>query len=150
MHKKSFKNVIEIGVLGGGSIKLWHDFFENATIYGVDINLNNIRYNFASNNRVTLIQGDINNDDILNSLPPSVDIIIDDGSHLLEDQINTYKKLFPLLRPGGIYIIEDIQNINKDRDLFLDLHPNAKIHDFRHIKNRYDDVIVEIVKTAEY
>ena len=31
------KNVLEIGVNEGGSIKLWHDYFTNATIYGLDI-----------------------------------------------------------------------------------------------------------------
>ena len=35
--KKTAKNVLEIGVQNRGSVKLWHDFFTNATVYGVDI-----------------------------------------------------------------------------------------------------------------
>ena len=35
--KESAKNVLEIGIWNGGSIKLWHDFFPNATVYGLDI-----------------------------------------------------------------------------------------------------------------
>ena len=36
--KETAKNVLEIGINKGGSIKLWNDFFTNATIYGLDIN----------------------------------------------------------------------------------------------------------------
>ena len=35
--KESAKNILEIGIQGGGSIKLWHDYFPNAVIYGADI-----------------------------------------------------------------------------------------------------------------
>ena len=31
------KNILEIGIQSGGSIQLWHDYFKNATIYGLDI-----------------------------------------------------------------------------------------------------------------
>jgi hypothetical protein len=35
--KETARNVLEVGIFNGGSIKLWHDFFPNATIYGLDI-----------------------------------------------------------------------------------------------------------------
>ena len=38
-----------------------------------------------------------------------LDIIIDDGSHLNEHIIETFKILFPKLKDGGIYVVEDIQ-----------------------------------------
>ena len=34
--RETAKNVLEIGVRDGGSMKLWHDYFPNATIYGID------------------------------------------------------------------------------------------------------------------
>jgi hypothetical protein len=34
--KNTAKNILEIGIQSGGSIKLWHDYFPNATIYGLD------------------------------------------------------------------------------------------------------------------
>ena len=38
IHKKeTAKNVLEIGINRGGSIKLWNDFFTNADVYGLDI-----------------------------------------------------------------------------------------------------------------
>ena len=35
--KETAKNVLEVGIQNGGSIKLWSDFFKNATVYGLDI-----------------------------------------------------------------------------------------------------------------
>lgn len=37
------------------------------------------------------------------------EIIIDDGSHINEHVIETFKFLFPLLKVGGIYVVEDTQ-----------------------------------------
>ena len=37
-----------------------------------------------------------------------VDIIIDDGSHIVYDQVISFKSLFNKLNPGGIYVIEDL------------------------------------------
>src|SRR5882757_9979464 len=37
------------------------------------------------------------------------DIIIDDGSHVNEHMIDTFKILFPLLKDGGVYVVEDTQ-----------------------------------------
>ena len=34
--KETAKNILEVGIYRGGSIKLWHDFFDNAMIYGLD------------------------------------------------------------------------------------------------------------------
>ncbi len=70
------------------------------------------------------------------------DIIIDDGSHILQDQIKTFHLLKKLMKKNGIYVIEDVNNIDTVKDEFLKLHTNCKIIDLRHIKNRYDDVLV--------
>ena len=43
---------------------------------------------------------------------------------------------------GGTYIIEDVTDINSTKQNFIDLHPNSKIIDNRHIKNRFDDVLI--------
>lgn len=47
---------------------------------------------------------------------------------------------------GGIYVIEDVRNIDDTKEIFLNLSKNVTIFDFRHLKNRSDDVIVEIIK----
>jgi hypothetical protein len=46
------------------------------------------------------------------------------------------------MKPNGIYIIEDVNNIDITKDRLSELHDNIKIIDNRHIKNRVDDVLV--------
>ena len=70
------------------------------------------------------------------------DVIIDDGSHIINDQINSFNILKHRMNPNGIYIIEDVNNIDLSRDRLTELHGNIKIIDNRHIKNRVDDVLV--------
>jgi len=144
---KNIKNIVEIGVNKGYSINLWSKYFGNNTnVYGVDINLKKIDPSIIFDDNVNLIEKNAVSEDIENVVPDDIDIIIDDGSHKLEHQIETFRLLFPKLKKGGIYIIEDIQNIDTMKDSFLNLPGIVNIHDLRDVKNRYDDVIVEITK----
>jgi hypothetical protein len=54
--------------------------------------------------------------------------------------------LFDKLNKGGFYIIEDVRQIDSTINTFKKLNNNATIYDFRSMKNRADDVIVEIIK----
>eukprot|EP01062_Namystynia_karyoxenos_P066817 TRINITY_DN60737_c0_g1_i1.p1 TRINITY_DN60737_c0_g1~~TRINITY_DN60737_c0_g1_i1.p1 ORF type:complete len:503 (+),score=113.48 TRINITY_DN60737_c0_g1_i1:93-1511(+) len=47
--------------------------------------------------------------EIVASIGGSLDIIIDDGGHQMKHQLNSFEVLFPLVRPGGIYVIEDLE-----------------------------------------
>tara|TARA_R100001510_G_C7550258_1_gene134360 strand:- start:49 stop:663 length:615 start_codon:yes stop_codon:yes gene_type:complete len=110
-------NVLEIGVWNGESMKLWHDYFVNAkNIVGIDIF---VRSSFKEvsgwlkDYDVKLHKFNSHEDtDKFNKFADTYkegfDIIIDDGSHWYENQINTYKKFKNLMKPGGVYIIEDI------------------------------------------
>ena len=40
----------------------------------------------------------------------SFDIIIDDASHITEDQLKVFQYLFQRVRKGGLYVIEDVTN----------------------------------------
>jgi len=143
--KEKTKTVVEIGVFTGSSLRLWHDYFSNATIYGVD---KRPRWKNIGNyiNRCKIITGNSNDISTYTEIPNDIDIIIDDGSHRLIDQLKSFEILFPKLKKGGLYIIEDIVSIDLVKQKFLDLHSSAKIHDFRIITNRHDDVLVEIIK----
>jgi uncharacterized protein YutD len=46
------------------------------------------------------------------------------------------------MKPNGLYVIEDIDNIDQMKSTFETLHNNIEIIDNRHIKGRYDDVLV--------
>ena len=101
-------NVLEIGVLDGSSLNMWYDYFPNSYIYGVDINDKSL----YENDRISCGILDQSNESHLihfnENFNIEFDIIIDDGSHHMLDQQLTFGYLFPLLKSGGLYIIEDL------------------------------------------
>ena len=68
----------------------------------------------------------------------TVDLVIDDASHTLEHQQATYDALWPIIRPGGVMVIEDLQ------DYAARLHFAGKgfaVEDWSTTTQRYDDAI---------
>jgi hypothetical protein len=143
--------VMEIGICGGGSIKLWHDYFPNAIIYGIDILRYDEKINFLNNNNriKLLLETDAYNMDI-NNIKFLFDIIIEDGDHVLSSQIKTINKFLPLLKEDGILIIEDIQKIEHIKELYDNTPEEYKKYirhyDLRGNKYRYDDILFVINK----
>jgi SAM-dependent methyltransferase len=135
-------NILEIGVSTGLSLEMWCQYFPNSNIIGVE--LDNINYR-PSNDRIKLIIGDGTDSKTFQNID-DLDIIIDDGSHVFTDQIFSYAILYDRLKKGGIYIIEDVKNIDEVGTFFNRLNINTKIFDFRKLKKRNDDVIIEIIK----
>ena len=138
-YRSSAKTVLEIGINQGHSLMMWNEYFINAEIIGVDIKIPEV------NTGCRMICGDATDSTTFNDLG-NFDVIIDDGSHKLEHQLLSFNILFPKLNSGGIYIIEDVVDINKTKENFLNLHTDVEIFDFRSFKNRDDDVIVQIIK----
>ena len=135
-------NILEIGVSTGLSLEMWCEYFPNSNIIGVE--LDNINYK-PSNNRIKLIIGDGTDSKTYKDIG-DLDIIIDDGSHVFTDQIFSYAILYDKLKKGGIYIIEDVKNIDEVGPFFNRLNVSTKIFDFRKLKGRHDDVVIEIIK----
>ena len=107
-------SLLEIGVQNGGSLETWKTFFENASVLiGCDIDklCGNLRYD---DSRVHVVVGDVNQsntfDKIIN-ISDSFDIVIDDGSHQTNDIISSFLIYFPLVKPGGVYVIEDTHTL---------------------------------------
>ena len=98
--------ILEIGVGTGASLKMWLEYFPNAEIHGIDISLDNLETSLIKNERVHLCLGNQNDKDFLDNLGVDFDIVIDDGSHRVEDQIFTFKHLWPNTKL--VYIVEDI------------------------------------------
>ena len=100
-------NIFEIGVETGESLRMFSDYFNKSNIIGLDIE--NKEYNI---DRVEIFCGDQSDKNILNKIVEkykTFDVIIDDGSHKNEDVKNSFNYLFPYLKYGGLYIIEDLQ-----------------------------------------
>jgi SAM-dependent methyltransferase len=147
--RKSVKLVLEIGIgtfslmspltnqkyLPGASLRMWRDYFSEATIVGCDIE----RSVLFSEDRIKTFYVDQSNSESLNALISHVtpiekfaDIIIDDGSHIEHHMTLSFNVLWKLLKPGGIYIIEDI------------IVPRIDIHRIINLKDTVSDA--EVIK----
>jgi hypothetical protein len=154
--KKTAKNVLEVGISRGGSIKLWHDFFTNANIYGLDI-INSYEVWDAIKNKDRIIlhtYTDAYNIEIFTSnfLNKNIkfDFMLDDGPHTLESMIQFIKLYSQIMTPDGILIIEDVQSWDWISILKNEVPENLKkfikVYDLRHVKGRYDDIVFTIDK----
>ena len=155
--KDTAKNVLEVGINFGGSIKLWADFFTNATIYGIDIrDQTHISESIKNRPNVVLyILADAYDADFffINFLNKNIkcDVVLDDGPHTLESMVRFIRLYSNLLTDDGILIIEDIQSWDWLGVLVNEvpehLRKYIKVYDLREIKNRYDDVVFTIDKS---
>jgi hypothetical protein len=102
-HKAGLK-LMEIGVACGSSLKTWSRYFSDAKITGIDIRPEcqqlcraypNIEIQIANAAQQTLGQ--------------DWDIIIDDGSHVSADIVDAFMHNWATLKPGGLYVIEDLK-----------------------------------------
>jgi len=107
--------ILEIGVERGYSIRLWNKYFPNSTIYGVDngriCNKSTMESLNECDGIVTDYLDQSNREDLQKFIDKhggDFDIIIDDGFHYQEHQQISFGFLFPYLKPGGVYIIEDV------------------------------------------
>ena len=99
--------MLEVGVLGGASVRMWQDYFQKGEIIGADLNEDVRRY---ADGRISIEIIDQSNPDDLDRLAKRgpFDLVLDDGSHVWQHQILTFQKLMPILNPGGYYILEDL------------------------------------------
>lgn len=140
--RESTKKILEIGVYEGASIRLWKEYFINADVYALE-KLHKRAGMFRNEERIHLVIGDSLNANSYTMLPNDLNIIIDDGSHKPEDQFTTFQLAYPKLVSGGLYIIEDVRDIEQLSKLFNGI--NFKIYDFRN-QAVEDSVIFEIIK----
>lgn len=103
--------MLEIGILLGGSLRMWYEYFWQAErIYAADILMPEERNAPAVTlgSYVELLRLDQTNRKQLRNMPSNLDLIIDDGGHTMEQQQLTLVELFSHLKPGGTYILEDL------------------------------------------
>lgn len=103
------------GYKPGGSLRAWRDFFVNATIYGLDVqpdtqldDKDRIITRLCDSRNASAVRATMSTD----GWPREFDIIIDDGSHLADDQLTTFANFFPFVKHQGLYIIEDVVGDN--------------------------------------
>ncbi len=99
--------ILEIGIQNGYSLKTWKEYFPNAQIFGIDI----VDCAHMDEERIKTLKGSQTDIKFLQKINEShgpFDIIIDDGSHYSSDMTISFDTLFPLLKPDGLYVVEDL------------------------------------------
>ena len=99
-------NILEIGIRGGGSIKIWKEYFHPKTkVYGGDIEP------FQNIENATCYKMDMYSQEALNLFEDFYfDIVVDDGPHTYESFEMVMTKYYSKIKDGGILIIEDVIN----------------------------------------
>jgi len=159
-YVNSHGKLLEIGVQHGGSSLLWQKYLPKFTLCMVD--LVDIVHPWiwqcmdANPNEYTFYEHNAYDEEFVALLEEEwcgFDVIIDDGPHTLESQVFAVKHYLPLLNEGGVFAIEDIQDISHI-DILADavpeeLKPNILTYDVRETKGRYDDVIFTVSRTIK-
>ena len=148
-YKERQGHLLEIGIETGASLLLWYLYFSKMKIHGIDID------DKRGDDRLkqfTIEQFDTT------YLSPSLkkyvennlkkfDIIIEDGDHSWQSQVQTAINLFPTLKDDGVYLIEDIEYpAEVEHALIAELNPYIRVYDNRDVTNQKDEVIFEIKK----
>jgi SAM-dependent methyltransferase len=113
-------HVLEVGIYSGGSLPMWKAYFGmGCRVYGVDIEEACTAY---KDERTEVFIGDQADRSFwagVRKAVPTLDILIDDGGHHPEQQRITLEEMLPHLRPGGVYLCEDIHGANNQFAAYL-------------------------------
>ncbi len=99
-------SLLEIGIWKGQSLRTWRDYFPNGQIHGIDI----VPEYVIFEDRIRCFLGDQSDAKFLAGVAMStgpLDFIIDDGGHKALQHVASFEALWPHVKPGGWYCIED-------------------------------------------
>lgn len=138
--------IVEIGVWEGASLRMWREYFPNATITGVDKVDREIQVD-----GVDIIICGQDDPDLISTLPNPIDILIDDASHINSLTVQTFQNLFPLIKSGGgMYVIEDLQTSYDQVNYDGDPNPDTAISTAMQYCKRLTDELNKSNFPAEY
>jgi len=143
-YKNRKNNILEVGIRQGGSLKMWEEYFQNSTIFGIDITLSAIKVDLDN---CKIFKGDAYDRNVVKKYFNNVkfDVILDDGSHKVGDQIKFLNLYSDLLTDDGILIIEDIATIRDAKKIinnFKGKINKCSIIDRTHCVPSLDDINV--------
>jgi hypothetical protein len=102
--------VLEIGVLDGGSLCMWREYFPHAKLFAIDVEPRTLAWKDRIRDcTVSLVdQGDLAQlNGFVQSTGGNFDLIIEDGGHQMHQQLLSFEVLYPAVKPGGAYVLED-------------------------------------------
>jgi len=164
--RKKVKNFLEIGLgtnninlasnMGAegvplASLRAWRDFFENANIYGADIDKNILK----NEDRIKTFFVDQKNPEAIKSMFEQIgedtfDIILEDGLHEYSANICFFENSIKFLSDDGTYIIEDVYFKDKEKfiNYFKNKNYNYSVVDIYHEKNIANNCLVIVRKNV--
>jgi predicted O-methyltransferase YrrM len=110
------KSILELGIFHGGSYVFLDKLFKPRRMSAVDIRPQPVQplLHYISRNENRFVHfgtsqqdGEVLKQIVFGELADELDLIVDDASHTYEETKTSFEFLFPLLSPGGIYVIED-------------------------------------------
>ena len=135
-YREQAISMLEIGIQNGGSLEIWSQYFPNAQKFiGCDINpdCEKLRY---EDPRIAIIVGDattaVTQVRVLEQ-SSTFDLIIEDGSHTSNDIVKAFVRYFPALRPGGLFVAEDLHCSYWQEFEGGIFHPYSSITFFKHL-----------------
>ena len=151
-YRETAKNILEIGLFNGSSLLMWEKYFDG-NVYGIDCSetphagMADLRplINEGTHN-IFIFDAENSDDVLLHFAGIKFDVVIEDASHDVAQQLKLYEVFKPYMNENFLYCIEDIQQVDATRQLFknIDAEKQVTIIDNRSIKGRYDDVMVLI------
>jgi 2-polyprenyl-3-methyl-5-hydroxy-6-metoxy-1,4-benzoquinol methylase len=150
------RRVLEVGVYSGAAVLAMAEFFEDANVTGVDITLDNILFG-VGHPRIKHVRVDGTDADATRALGGGWDVVLDDASHRMADQLATFRIFAPRMQPGGVYVIEDIDGRDEQALAAFQAQLGALVgalgppgrarlewHDLRSVKGQFDDIVATV------
>ena len=149
-HRRECR-LLEVGVAAGLSLRMWKEWMPDSLICGLDCSDEWFTEDLQNQFQIAVGHSNVPSARAkVQRFSEFYDVIIDDGDHNPSIQVGTFHNLFPILAPGGTYVIEDIPSIDAWRHEYIMLGEqygaNVEIVDLRSIKGRSDDVLAIYTK----
>jgi hypothetical protein len=146
MTRRDNVTVCEIGVWFGHSIAMWNEYFTNSTVYGLDIDYSRLQFDLPN-----LITVDATNPEAVTAVLGELtfDYVIDDGSHRVRDQVASFDVLWPRVKLGGCYFIEDIDGsaaLETLQNHMAGLNLDCDLYDGRGPDRQWDELMLVVTK----
>lgn len=100
--------ILEIGVAGGGSLQMWKEYFgEGSKVIGIDIDPKCKQF---EDDNIEVFIGSQDDPNVINAIAekyPSLDIVLDDGSHIMQHMKKSFELIYEQVSDNGVYMVED-------------------------------------------